>query len=364
MQQMPPCLGHDYYEGVYTYDIQFYLDYIINKEKLIDAEDFNKKLKGFKLSQRDSKNRPKEFKTRKKGAKYEGNAGSIRVLSRIVTMILSDCLDMSDVGEHIVKLQEVSEMITAPKLTRYEVENKLFYTVIEYLEMRSAGIEKLGMETMKPKHHYLSHYSEFYLSFGPLIFLWAMRMEAKHTFMKNCIRTSKNFINVTKTCANRHQMAQISYSYGCLFPRKLEIPDFALTVKDMKKISSDNFLRLFMDKFQPSVLIPAKVKVFSTSYEPGMVLCLSKKDFGEVMNVGVLQAIAIEREQVYFGCVSYEAFLSNHGFYVTVKKTSDIEIRMLSELADHQPLQRIGSVEAFSFCLHHYVSSSSQQSTN
>ena len=82
------------------------------------------------------------------------------------------------------------------------------------------------------------------------------------------------------------------------------------------------------------------------------------------MNVGVLQAIAIEREQVYFGCVSYEAFLSNHGFYVTVKKTSDIEIRMLSELADHQPLQRIGSVEAFSFCLHHYVSSSSQQSTN
>ena len=91
----------------------------------MDAEVFNKKLKGFKLSERDSKNRPKEFKPRKKGSKYEGNAGSIRILSRIVTMILTDVLDKSDVGKHIVRLQEISELITAPKLNKYEIENKL-----------------------------------------------------------------------------------------------------------------------------------------------------------------------------------------------------------------------------------------------
>ena len=179
VNQMPPCLGHDYYEGVFAYDIQFYLDQMINKEKLLDAETFNKKIKCVILSERDSKNRPREFKTRKKGSKYEGNAGSIRVLSRIVTLILTSYLDQSSVGEHIVKLQEVSELITAPKLSKYEIENKLYYTVIEYLEMRVAAIEELGMDNVKPKHHFLSHYSELYGSCGPLIFLWAMRMEAR-----------------------------------------------------------------------------------------------------------------------------------------------------------------------------------------
>ena len=36
------------------------------------------------MSERDAENRTQEFKTRKKGSKYEGNAGSIRILSRIV----------------------------------------------------------------------------------------------------------------------------------------------------------------------------------------------------------------------------------------------------------------------------------------
>ena len=35
VKQMPPCLGHDVLEGVYAYDIQFYLDYLINKKNLL-----------------------------------------------------------------------------------------------------------------------------------------------------------------------------------------------------------------------------------------------------------------------------------------------------------------------------------------
>ena len=81
--QLPPCLGPDFYEGVYAYDIQYYLDYVINKEKIIDMESFNKKLKKAILSERDGNNRPKPFKTRKKGSKFEGNAGSLRVLSSV-----------------------------------------------------------------------------------------------------------------------------------------------------------------------------------------------------------------------------------------------------------------------------------------
>ena len=105
-----------------AYDIQFYLEYIIKKEKLIKQEDFNNKLKNVMLSSRDSKNRPKEYKNRKKNSKYEGNAGSLRVLGRVVTMLLSSELENSEVGPLIIKLQEVSELITAPKLTIFEIQ--------------------------------------------------------------------------------------------------------------------------------------------------------------------------------------------------------------------------------------------------
>ena len=175
--QLPPCLGHDFYEGVFSYDIQFYLDYLINKEKLISMEELNRRIKGAILSKRDSKNRPKEFKCRKKNSKYEGSAGSLRVLSRILTLLITDEIEKSIIGSHIIKLQEVSEILTAPRLTRYEVENKMKFIVFEYLDLRASAIVELGMDSMKPKHHFIGHYHELYTIHGPLIHLWAMRME-------------------------------------------------------------------------------------------------------------------------------------------------------------------------------------------
>ena len=357
VNQTPPCLGHDYYEGVYSYDIQFYLDYIINKEKLLDMDSFNLKLRNVMMSDRDKKNRPKDFKTRTKGSKYEGNAGSIRVLSRILPLILSNVLDESEVGEHIVKLSEVSELITAPRLTVDEIEQKLKFCIIEYLEMRIEAIESIGMGTIKPKHHFLSHYCELFTSCGPLIFLWAMRMEAKHTFFKNCIRTSK--INVSKTCASRHQMAQISYSYSGLFPRKLNIPAEALKVKEMKHVNPNPLIKLFMSKLDQNDLVPTKITVFGTIYEPGMVLVKAVAGFGEKMIVGILQAIAVQKGEVVFACVSFEAQRSSYGFYVTTKQVAELEVVKHSDLADPHPLKRIGPPEAFRFCFHHYISARS-----
>ena len=353
--QLPPCLGHDYYEGVWAADIQFYLDYLINKESLISIEEFNKKLKNIQLTSRDSKNRPREFKTRKRGSKYEGSAGSQRVLSRVITVILEHVLDESMVGELIVKLCEVSELVTAPKLTIYEIETNLHFTIIDYLEMRRAAIEDLGMATMKPKHHFLSHYSELYKFHGPLIHLWAMRMESKHQYFKNVIRTSKNFINVTKTCAIRHELAQITHRYNGLFPDKLSMPPNSLCVKEMSASNIKNHPPAFMTQLRGEAFLPRCVSVHGTEYKAGMVVVLQKVGMGE-MKVGIIVSIGYDMGRVIFGCTVFEAGQSKNGYYVTFKKVSDLVIVDQTDLADHQPLQRIGTGDKFSFCLHHYVS--------
>ena len=80
---------------IFSQDRQFLLDYIISKEKLLTASEFNHLLTRCKLSQRDSKNKPNMFKA--KAVKYSGSAGQMRVLSRI-TVLLAAILDRSDVG--------------------------------------------------------------------------------------------------------------------------------------------------------------------------------------------------------------------------------------------------------------------------
>ena len=148
---LPPCLGHDFYEGTFSYDVQFLLDYIINKEKLLSVEDFNTNLSKCKLSERDARNRPNPFKNRAKNSKYEGSAGQLRVLSRILTVILSHIIDESEVaGKMLIKLQEVSEIVTAPKLTLSEIELDMTEIIETYLDMRISAISSLDMPNIRP----------------------------------------------------------------------------------------------------------------------------------------------------------------------------------------------------------------------
>ena len=359
VNQTPPCLGHDYFEGCFSYDVQHYLDIIINKEKLISIEAFNRKLKNVKLSKRDARNRPKNFK---KGAnKYEGNAGSLRVLSRILTLILSSILEASVTEKFLIKLHEVGEIITAPALTVFDIETTMKQIISEYLDLRVEAVETLGMSNPRPKHHFLSHYHTSFRNSGPLISVWGMRMESKHTYMKSVIRAAKNFKNVALTCATRHQLAQISYCYYGLFSRnKIEIPDKAPEAFDVSKITLDPILKSYICSLDPKTLVPKNVKVFGTHYEAGQVLILKKLCHG-LLKIGLIKCISSNGISLNFCVSTFEASQSKFGFYVTTKFLSDFEATNLDDLADYYPLETVGPNNSFSFILHHFVSSSSSE---
>ena len=355
--QTPPCLGHDYYEGCFSYDVQHYLNIIITKEKLLTIEDFNRKLKQVKLSARDAKNRPKNFK---KGAnKYEGNAGSLRVLSRILTLILSPLLSESSTEKYLIKLHEVGEIITAPALTTFDIEITMKQIISEYLDLRVEAVEGLGMPNPRPKHHYLSHYDRSFRNSGPLISCWGMRMESKHTYMKSVIRAAKNFKNVPLTCATRHQQAQISYAYYGLFNQnKIEVPDNAPEVSDVVKITIDPELKMYLSSLESRTLVPKYVKVFGTRFEAGQVLILKKLAQGH-LKIGLIKNISFNGTTVNFCLKTFEASQSKYGFYVTTKFLLNSEVTDLEDLADYYPLEMVGASDSFSFILHHFISTPS-----
>ena len=352
---MAPCLGHDFYEGVFAYDIQSILNYIINVEKLMTAETFNSKLNNCQMSIRDRRNRPCIFKTRSAKSKYEGSSGSLRVLSRVLPFILASCLEKSNTMDILLKLLQVSEIITAPQLSYNEVIDILEPTIIEYLDLRVSAVDVLNFSKPRPKHHFLSHYGESYLRYGPLIGVWAMRMESKHTFMKKVLRSAKNFINPSKTCASRHQLAQVSHVYIGLFPSRIvQVPDDTLCVYQVPD-TQESFQRRFLTQLDPKSLYPSKVIILGTSYEPGMVLILKKIDFG-LLKVGILKGLNVKSNKVMFACSTFECTQSKYGYYVSTKLLSDFECVMYTELWDYHPLHRIGTPQAFIFTLHHFIS--------
>ncbi|KAF4525378.1 hypothetical protein B566_EDAN013229 [Ephemera danica] len=58
---------------------------------------------------------------------------------------------------------------------------------------------------LKPKAHYLRHFTLLILRFGPLINMFTMRCESHNIFFKTIAKNSRNFKCISKTCALKHQ---------------------------------------------------------------------------------------------------------------------------------------------------------------
>ena len=133
------------------------------------------------------------------------------------------------------------------------------------------------------------------------------------------------------------------------------MPENALYKNEMLQVSSDSFMVEFLRKFQENTVVPKKIKIWGTNYEPGMLVVIRKELFGE-LTVGLLKALAVTDNKVVFGCETFLANQASYNYYVSVKKIKSMEIVDVENLSDHHPLLRVGTSTNFSFALHHFIS--------
>lgn len=126
-----------------------------------------------------------------------------------------------NVWQVILQLKDIVDLICAQQISKAQVAY-LDALIQEYLETRKALFPGINL---RPKHHYLRHYPGLILKFGPLIRLWTMRFESKHSYFKRCTRHLKNLKNLCLTLSERHQMFQAFLSAGSVSPPALQIKD-------------------------------------------------------------------------------------------------------------------------------------------
>jgi len=174
---LPPCLGHDLFEGVIQYDLAFLLKELCKGSTAMSLSYLNDAVKVFQFKGNDACDKPGLISH---GPVVGGHAVQNWCL-RLLPLLLFNVVEVSsECWKLLLLLREVVEVVCAPKVSHAQVLylNRL---VQLYVEER---VRLFPMVALRPKHHYLLHYPWLITMFGPLIRVWTMRLESKHSFFK------------------------------------------------------------------------------------------------------------------------------------------------------------------------------------
>jgi len=209
---LPPCIGHDLFERVVAYDLAIYLRYFIKVKNWLTYSQLNRLITQFSYKDSDSSSSP--CQVNEKAITIGGQAAENWCLLRLLPVIIGDKVDPHDpVWQQVITLKELVELVCALKITTVQVAY-LNIVDVEYLETRKTTFPT---NHLKPKYHYLLRYASLILKLGPLIWLWTMRFESKHSYLKKCVRRTQNFKNICQSLANQHQLLQTTLSSSSFF---------------------------------------------------------------------------------------------------------------------------------------------------
>ncbi|KAJ1528970.1 hypothetical protein ONE63_007337 [Megalurothrips usitatus] len=313
--RLPPCIAHDLFEnGVVSCDLKLMIIYFV-KEKWFTFKKLGRMIKNFNYQGQDMNNKPApvpEAKDKKSKLKLGGHAVQNWYLLRLFPLIIESCLkDPSDkVWQLFLKLKLLVELVCSPVFKSDDLK-KLEALTESYMKERE---EVLPGAKVKPKYHYLTHYAQMIRLFGPLIYVWTMRFEAKHQFFKRVMRACNNFINIGLTMALRHQKWFSYLTSGVILPngisdstrmKPLNIHDKANLVKEI--IQRSNFSQHAMEV--------NRVTCDGTEFRKDSYFVLGKDSAGSI-DVGLCKVLAIDKGKVFLVMQKYKArFLSDYGLY-------------------------------------------------
>lgn len=94
-------------------------------------------------------------------------------------------------------LKEIVEILVSDRFT----EETLSYLAFKLSDHRLLLTDTFPNFVLKPKHHIIEHYPHLIRCYGPLVELWTMRFESKHSVFKTIAREGRNVKNLLLSLA-------------------------------------------------------------------------------------------------------------------------------------------------------------------
>ena len=160
------------------------------------------------------RDRPRIVKPRSE--KLPGKALSVSLHIRLMPYVIWRLLGEPEekVDNELLDLlgilhSSLNDFLHADKVNFADIRN-LEDLVVNFFKKRKICSTKFMFQQLMPKYHFLEHYPSEIRRFGPLNGYWAARCESKHREFVNWAESAKNFINLPKTLAVKHQRLLVS----------------------------------------------------------------------------------------------------------------------------------------------------------
>lgn len=175
----PPDIAHDLFEGIVPVEIARCLTLLISK-KYITLDDINTSILHFEYKWTDKTNKPHTLPQNLTSRKtIGGNAHENWNLLRLIPFLIGHKIpEHEPVWQVLLDLKQIVELVVAP----VHSDESLAYLQSKISDHRRRYQEVFPNNKLLPKHHYIEHYAELIKFFGPLVELWTLRFEAKHSF--------------------------------------------------------------------------------------------------------------------------------------------------------------------------------------
>lgn len=247
------------------------------------------------------------------------SSAEMHIFVKNFSLIVGDLIDKEDsVWEMFLLLHDICEIVSL-RTVNIHYANLIKHLIANHhiLYMNHCG-------DLKPKHHFLTHYADMMLKFGPLYQISSIRFEAKHKNFKSNAHVVKTRINISYTLALKNQLAQCErlilkkgferrISYGNSRYVLLKELFFNFTIQDNYSIPLTNNVHLY-----------TWVEINGIKYKPGLAVFIKYTHFFLVF--GKLRYIVTdEGSNIYFICTLMNTVLYNDHLRAYEIKCTNIE---------------------------------------
>jgi len=331
----PPDALHDLFEGIVPIELSVCLKDLISKG-FISYDELNSCIKSFPYKDSDRVNKPKVIaKSSFAKGTVGGNGHENWALLRLLPLMIGRRIPENEPSwEILMDLKAIVELVVSAKFS----EETLCYLESKISDHRHLLTETFPDLTLRPKHHFVDHYPQLIRCFGPLVSLWTMRFEAKHSYFKKIVHDTHNFKNVLLTLATKHQQMVAYYHDGDdLFKQSLYVEK----VKVFRISSFEAPLKSAIERKYPdasTVSLSTDIHLHGVRYMAGMIIsagqCSGLPEFYKILNC------VVAPNEVSFLCKKLSAWYLEHfrSFEIQESHFDDVYVLDLDMLNDFHPL--------------------------
>ncbi|XP_075157696.1 uncharacterized protein LOC142233175 [Haematobia irritans] len=313
-------LLHDILEGVFQYDMCHIIKSLI-KDKVIDLEILNIRKNSFQYGETEIGNISpaiNERNLRHMSLKMSGR--EILTFVHFFPLMVGDLVDSnSNLWQFVVNLVEMLDILLMPTFSTLDLAN-----LHSHIEYHNRTYVTLFLDTLKPKHHFLTHYIRIIQNSGPLKYLWTFNFESKHRELKSYVKNIMSRKNILISLAIKFGIVFSDFVSNFMY-NVIKLPDSTYTACN-SLYYKDLCNRLSLEELNSSVLF-SRFERYGTTYKKDFVVF----SYDPTFKAFVIKEMFMLNTKVFLLCkqlnvISYD----KHYLSYVVEKHSSSEVTIHS----------------------------------